>query len=66
MLNILWMRCENEEEIDDLKAIFYEIDDLKKQERSRQQSILKSHEDLATVFFLLDCLMSRFLIFHRR
>jgi len=60
------MECENQEEIDDLKATFDEIDDLKSHERSLLQRILKAQEDLATVFFQLDCSMSSFLLFLKR
>ena len=60
------MECENQEEIDDLKATFVEIDDLKSHERSLLQRILKAQEDLATVFFQLDCSMSSFLLFLKR
>jgi hypothetical protein len=60
------VECENQEEIDDLKATFDEIDDLKRHERSLLQRILKAREDLATVFFQLDCSMSSFLLFLKR
>ena len=66
MLSLLWMECENQEEIDDLKTTFDEIDDLKSHERSLLQRILKAQEDLATVFFQLDCSMSSFLLFLKR
>ena len=66
MLSLLWMECENQEEIDDMKATFDEIDDLKSHERSLLQRILKAQEDLATVFFQLDCSMSSFLLFLKR